>query len=97
MSPAQVPITGPPSATKARRGSSSPRRSARCPMVVLSPPGMTRPSMPSRCGSCGVAVWGRVRLRPSGYAGPGCGISRWCQGGTTPDGSREPCTQAGRA
>ena len=55
--PAHVPITGLPLLTKARSGSSKPSRSARWPIVVLSPPGTTRPSsVASRSCTCRTSV-----------------------------------------
>src|ERR1044072_2989304 len=46
--PAQVPKTGPPDSWKARIGPPSPADSIPLTIVVLSPPGITRPSRPSR-------------------------------------------------
>src|ERR1044072_7314485 len=46
--PAQVPKPGPPASWKARIGPPSPADSIPLTIVVLSPPGITRPSRPSR-------------------------------------------------
>ena len=46
--PAQVPRIGRPASWWARIAGSSPADSIPLPIVVLSPPGMTRPSRPSR-------------------------------------------------
>ena len=50
ISPAQVPRIGRPASWWARSAGSSPADSIPLTIVVLSPPGMTRPSSPSMLG-----------------------------------------------
>src|SRR5207249_1952863 len=56
MSPAHVPSTGAPVATRSRSGPARPSRAMPRVIVVDSPPGVTRPAQPAR--SAGLRVGG---------------------------------------
>src|SRR5260370_16722742 len=66
--PAHVASVGSPPAIALRSGSSRPTRSISMVIVVLSPPGSTRPSRPSRSS----------RLFTSRVSAPHASSARWC-------------------
>lgn len=77
ISPAHEPSTGVPSRMSARSGSAKPSRSIPSVIVVDSPPGITRPSTPSRSAGTRISwTWAPSRCRTRACAAnPPCKAS----------------------